>query len=120
MKIPKKSFGDLKPKSEKKASIGIKDPDINEAPYSKEIDMKRITELAFESAMSPIEVVTTPFNPTSPRLMAVFELLTNKSFPRKKGKGKSTKIVMLDAIIMAAINKKLILQEEKDAKSRGN
>ena len=118
--VPKRSFASLKP-GEKNNS--------DAASLSKKVDVKKVTEEAFDlrkfidtavDLAQPRPIETTEFNPTSPRLMAVFELLTNKSFPRKKGKGKSTKIVMLDAIIMAAINKKLILQEEKDAKSRGS
>ena len=121
--VTKRSFASLKPKDDKKASHDVMDP---------KVDVKKITEEAFETAgveeTNYVQRVkdyykaeeSKPFNPTSPRLMAVFELLTNKSFPRKKGKGKSTKIVMLDAIIVAAIDKKLILQEEEDAKSRGS
>ena len=47
--------------------------------------------------------------PKSARLLAIYDMLTNKSFPRK-GKGKSTKPKILDAIVVAALDLKLKLQ----------
>ncbi len=47
--------------------------------------------------------------PKSERLLAIYDLLTDKSFPRK-GAGKSTKPKILDAIIDAAMKIKLKLQ----------
>lgn len=117
--IPKKSFGSLKLGEKKVAAV------------PKKVDVKKITEEIFDlkDVITPtlIDVATTPlfpvkttgFIPKSECLMTMFYLLTNKSFPRK-GAGKSTKIKMLDAIIMAALDKKLILQEEEDAKSKNH
>jgi hypothetical protein len=102
----------LKPKDEKETSKSIKDT-------AEEVDVKQVTQKAFDlrklidtavDLAQPRPVKTTEYIPKSECLMTTFYLLTNKSFPRK-GPGKSTRVKMLDAIIMAAINKKLILQE---------
>lgn len=132
--MPKRSFGSLKPKDDKKTSNDIvkRETRLHSPGFEDykppEVDVKEITEEAFNlrefidtavDLAQPKPVKATGFIPKSECLMTTFYLLTNKSFPRK-GPGKSTKIKMLDAIIMAAINKKLLLQEEKDAKSRGS
>ena len=76
--------------------------------------IKDITEEIFEAATIPVKIpektiYPTEYVPGTVRLMTIFELLTDKSFPRK-GPGKSTKVKILDAIIFAASNKKLVLQ----------
>lgn len=55
----------------------------------------------------------TVYIPKSERLLAIYDMLTNKSFPRK-GRGKSTKPKILDAIVMAATDLKLKLQGAYD------
>ena len=77
-------------------------------------NIKITTEEIFDSVGIPTKIPEKTIEPSgyipgSVRLMTIFELLTDKSFPRK-GPGKSTKPMILDAIIMAAINKKLLLQ----------
>ena len=117
----KKSFGSLKSKDDKETSNDIEEiigkPEIEIIlpasardlgdHYSKKVDMKYITEQIFKDAAIPVK--GTDYIPKSERLLAIYDMLTDKSFPRK-GPGKSTKIKILDAIIMAAIDKKLILQ----------
>ena len=96
--MPVKRFGSLKPKDEKETSTSIKDT----------------TEEIFESVAIAVELPEKTIEPTgyvpgTVRLMMIFELLTDKSFPRR-GPGKSKRPMILDAIIMAAIDKKLKIQ----------
>jgi hypothetical protein len=87
------------------------------ASASEKVDIKKVTQQIFKDATisefpaGKFTVVSEKgeYIPGTVRLMTTFELLTDKSFPRK-GKGQSTKIKILDAIIVAAIDKKLILQ----------
>lgn len=104
--VPVKKFGSLKPKDDKKASIDIKK--ITEETFSEDTAM----DTPPPQYVFPAE--GTEYIPKSERLLAIFDMLTDKSFPRK-GPGKSTKIKILDAIIVAAIDKKIILQETEDA-----
>lgn len=109
--IPKRSFGDLKPKGDKKASDDVVDPDpeIDVKKITQEnFDLREVIDVAYDLAQ-PRTAPKTEYVPGTVRLMTIFELLTDKSFPRK-GPGKSTKVKILDAIITAAIDKKLILQ----------
>ncbi|BDI54911.1 MAG: hypothetical protein [Thorarchaeia virus VerdaV2] len=109
--MPVKKFGSLRPKDDKKALDDVVDPDP-------EIDVKKITQENFDlrefidvayDLAQPRTAPKTEYIPGTVRLMTIFELLTDKSFPRK-GPGKSTKEKILDAIVMAALDKKLILQ----------
>ncbi|BDI54945.1 MAG: hypothetical protein [Asgard archaea virus VerdaV3] len=97
----------MKPKDEKKASESIKD--TTEEIFESVAIAVKIPEGVKVKTIDP-----TGYVPGTVRLMTIFELLTDKSFPRK-GPGKSTREKILDAIVMAALDKKLILQEEKDA-----
>lgn len=98
----------MKPKDNKKASHDLVDP---------QVDVKEITEEAFDVReliytavnLAQPKPVAPKIKLTSVRLMTIFELLTDKSFPRK-GPGKSTKVKILEAIITAAIDKKLKIQ----------
>ena len=102
--IPTKSFGDLKPKKEKK--------DESEEAYKRtELNvLDGLTEL-----LIPIRPLTksAAYIPKTERLLAIYDMLTNITFPRK-GKGKSTKPKILDAIVMAATDLKLKLQGAYD------
>ena len=113
--IPTKSFGDLKPKKEKKDEIpmGVVWMDESEEAYKR-------TELTEEKLgdygpFNRVEIKgglteSAAYVPKSERLLAIYDMLTDKSFPRR-GKGKSTKPKILDAIIVAALDLKLKLHE---------
>ena len=95
----------MKPKGDKKASIDVKK--ITEEAFSEDRGIDKLAN--FPSVVSVKVIETTEYIPKSERLLAIFDMLTDKSFPRK-GPGKSTKTKILDAIIVAAIDKKIILQ----------
>ena len=98
----------MKPKDDKKSSHDVVDPEVDVKQVTqKAFDLREFINTAYDLAQPKAEPVKIKL--TSVRLMTIFELLTDKSFPRK-GPGKSTKVKILDAIIMAAIDKKLILQ----------
>ncbi len=105
------------PKDDKKASNAIKDnKDITEmiaTGHPPEVEFKDFNEAWFKGPPPPQYIFPakeSEYVPKSERLLAIYDMLTDKSFPRK-GAGKSTKPKILDAIIDAAIKIKLKIKE---------
>lgn len=125
--IPKRSFGKLKPEvpshpattTQAELKFDCLECGKSFIPYYN--DEGLITSVCpncylrqFGEPKESIDYIPkTEYIPKSERLLAIYDMLTDKSFPRK-GKGKSTKPKILDAIVMAATDLKLRLQGAYD------